>query len=200
MAKKRKKSKNQKVVKFLSQAQLSRLFEIIYNSGNYRDYALFHIAYFCGLRASEIALIRTENINFRAKTIYCERLKGSFSNTVMLDRVRLCALKEHLESSFCAENDFVFQSELGYPISRSRIDQLIKQYGKEARLPNDLRHFHSLKHSIAVHMLSSGVNLKDVQMHLGHTCISSTEIYAKYTAQRHLQAAKIIINSKFIVR
>jgi site-specific recombinase XerD len=74
------------------------------------------------------------------------------------------------------------------------LDVLIKDYGEKAKLPDDKRHFHVLKHSIATHLLDTGADIRFVQDWLGHANIQNTVIYAQISvgsreakARKHFQ-------------
>ncbi|MCH8872287.1 tyrosine-type recombinase/integrase, partial [candidate division KSB1 bacterium] len=93
------------------------------------------------------------------------------------DTLRL--LKLYLQQRDGDLNPALFVSRNKNPISRRRIDTLFKRYAKKAKLPADKHHAHTLRHSIAVHMLDAGQSQEGVKDRLGHKSIKSTEVYAK---------------------
>lgn len=60
----------------------------------------------------------------------------------------------------------------------------MKEYGTIARIPKEKQHPHILKHSIAVHLAESGIDIKDLQYYLGHKNINNTTIYFQYTTKQ----------------
>jgi site-specific recombinase XerD len=70
----------------------------------------------------------------------------------------------------------LFPSNWKRPISRQRLDQLMRKYGAAAGLPADKQHFHAIRHSCAVQLLEDGANIEQVQDHLGHREIRSTTV------------------------
>ena len=125
-----------------------------------RDRALFLIAYRHGLRASEVGLLRVDDVDFRALRIVVHRLKGSHSGTHPLNPTR-----PRRSGLTCASNPIppspvLFPSNRGDPIARRTLDWLMKRYGEAAELPEAKRHFHCLKHSIATHLLEAGADLR----------------------------------------
>jgi integrase/recombinase XerD len=77
----------------------------------------------------------------------------------------------------------IFPSRNDKPISRQRLDELVKMYGKKAGIPEDKRHFHSLRHTCATSLLSEhNLDVAHVKDHLGHKNIQNTMIYAQLTA------------------
>lgn len=160
-------------IKFLTLDEIKRLFAVITDK---RDRAMFLIAYRHGLRATEVGLLRTDDVDLKQLRIMCHRLKGSIPGLQPMqpDEVRL--LKAYLRVR--PDSPILFPSNRGTPISRRQLDKLMKQYGEQAKLPKDKQHFHTLKHSIATHLLETGDNLRFVQDWLGHAQIQNTVIYA----------------------
>ena len=140
--------------KFLTFDELKRPFNVIRTEGNKRDRALFLLIYRHGLRASAVGRLHKTDVDFKQLRIYCHRLNGSYSrqHTMEPDEARI--LKAYLNSR---EDDspFLFPSRRNLPISRKRLDVLIKQYGELAGIPKDKQHFHVLKHTCANQSLSN---------------------------------------------
>lgn len=160
-------------IKFLTLDETRRLFAGITNK---RDKAIFLMAYRHGLRASEIGLLRTDDLDLKRLRVMLHRLKGSLAGEHPLQADEARALKAWLKSR---DTDFpiLFPSRRGLPISRQMLDVLMKSYGEEAAIPKDKRHFHVLKHTIATHLLDAGAELRFVQDWLGHSNIQNTVIY-----------------------
>jgi site-specific recombinase XerD len=84
----------------------------------------------------------------------------------------------------------LFPSRRNLPISRKRLDALIKQYGAQAGLPKDKRHFHVLKHTCATHLLETGDDLRFVQDWLGYSNIQNTVIYTHLVSASRAEKAR----------
>ena len=106
------------------------------------------------------------------------RKKGSLSGEHPLQADEVRVLKAYLKTR-SDSLPYLFPSRRGSPISRAMLDVLIKDYGEKAKLPDDKRHFHVLKHSIATHLLDKGAELRFLQDWLGHANIQNTVIYAQ---------------------
>jgi len=106
------------------------------------------------------------------------RKKGSLSGEHPLQADEVRVLKAYLKTR-SDSLPYLFPSRKGSPISRAMLDVLIKGYGEKAKLPEDKRHFHVLKHSIATHLLDKGAELRFLQDWLGHANIQNTVIYAQ---------------------
>lgn len=160
-------------IKFLTLDETRRFFAGVTDK---RDKAIFLLAYRHGLRASEIGLLRVSDLNLKRLRVMLHRLKGSLSGEHPLQADEARSLKAWLKSRN-TDSPILFPSRRGLPISRQMLDVLMKNYGEEAAIPKDKRHFHVLKHSIATHLLDAGADLRFVQDWLGHANIQNTVIY-----------------------
>ncbi len=115
-------------IKFLSQDEAGRLFHEL--SENKRNKAIFLIAYRHGLRASEVGLLRTSDLDFKKLRIMLHRLKGSYSGEHPLQPDEAKAIKAYLRERD-QESPILFTSSRGDPISRRTLDWLMKTYGAE---------------------------------------------------------------------
>ncbi len=173
-------------IKFLTQQELSKIFKAIERSeGKHktRDMAIFRIAYRCALRATEIGLILLEDYNRVKGELYCRRLKGSQNNTIRLDQKTMKVLNKYIRDYEKKDgSDVLFLSQEGNAISRKTLDFLMKKYCNEAKIIDvSKHHFHAIKHTSAVHLAESGLDIKDVQWWLGHKNVNNTLIYFQYT-------------------
>lgn len=181
--------RKQETIKFLAFDELKDLFNVIKAEGNKRDRALFLIAYWHGLRASEVGRLHKTDVDFKQLRIMCHRLKGSYSgqHTMEPDEVRI--LKAYLNSRE-DNSPLLFPSHRNLPISRKRLDALMKHYGELAGLPRDKQHFHVLKHTCATHPLEIGDDLRFVQDWLGHSNIQNTVIYTHLVSAPRTEKAR----------
>jgi site-specific recombinase XerD len=175
-------------IRFLTLDELGRLFAATRASA--RDRALFLLAYRHGLRASEVGLLRTEDIDFRALRIMLHRVKGSHSGAHPLQPDEVKALRAYMRGQSSPASPILFPSNRRDPISRRTLDWLMKRYGEAAGVPSAKRHFHCLKHSIATHLLEAGADLRFVQDWLGHSNIQNTVVYTFLTARSREGAAR----------
>lgn len=180
---------NDTKMKYLTQQEAKNLFNIIGNSDSVhsvRDLAIFRVAYRCGLRASEIALIKLQDYNAVKGDLYCKRLKGSCNNTIKLDTRTKSVLDSYISKYHISSNsESLFKSQKGKPISRQTLDYLMKKYCPLAHIDDQSKyHFHSLKHTTAVHLAESDMDIKELQWWLGHKSVSNTEIYFQFTTRQ----------------
>lgn len=160
-------------IKFLTVDEVKRLMRSIESK---RDRALFLMAYRHGLRASEVGMLRRSDFDAAQFTLMCHRVKDGLSGVhpVQPDEARL--LKSYLRAR-ADDSPPLFLSRNGSPISRVQLHLLMKKYGEAAKLPDDKRHFHCLRHTCGVHLYEATKDIRFVQHWLGHRRIQNTTIY-----------------------
>ena len=163
-----------------------------------RDLAIFRLAYHHGLRASELALIQMRDYRPGARMAHdrlvIERLKGSIGGETILVQQAALAVRKWVKQRGLAPGA-MFLSQKKSPISRKRLDELMKHYCELAGIPREKAHFHALKHTCATILLSDRrESIVDVQHHLGHADIRSTMIYAQLTEQANEERATRLRN------
>ncbi|MEN8263029.1 MAG: site-specific tyrosine recombinase XerD [Nitrospirota bacterium] len=150
-----------------------------------RDRAILEIIYSSGLRVSETINIKMGDINFEAGFITI-RGKGSKERIVPINEQTLITIKNYIEESRPEilkhrNSQFLFLAKGGKPMTRQRLWQIIKIYSKQLSIEMSP---HTLRHCFATHLLEGGADLRALQKMLGHTDISTTQIYTKVTPER----------------
>jgi integrase/recombinase XerD len=151
-----------------------------------RDRALLELMYASGLRVSEAISIKVSDIELDAGILTCFG-KGSKQRKVPLGKSAVEWIKSYLQvrnRKTGAQNLFV--SPAGKPLNRQIVYQLVKNYGEKAGLENISPH--KLRHTFATHLLQNGADSRSVQVMLGHSDISTTQIYTHVT-DNHLKKA-----------
>jgi len=147
----------------------------------YRDKAMLELLYATGIRVSELISLNISDINIEAGFIKC--IKGSRERMIPIGSIAIAALQEYLIKS----RNFLVQSENekalfvnvnGKRLTRQGFWKIIKQYKNQAKINKDITP-HTLRHSFAAHLLENGADLRSIQEMLGHSDISSTQIYAQ---------------------
>jgi integrase/recombinase XerD len=155
------------------------------NNLSLRDKAILEIMYSSGLRASEVVNLKTGDINFEAGFLTITG-KGSKQRVVPVHEQALSTIKKYMEESRPAflkkkASNYLFLAKGGKPMTRQRLWQLIKKYSAELSIKMSP---HTLRHCFASHLLDGGADLRALQKMLGHTDISTTQIYTKVTPER----------------
>jgi len=147
-----------------------------------RDKAILETFYATGMRVSEVVNLKLDNVNLDIGFLRCIG-KGNKERVIAV-----ASLKRYLEVSRPQllkkkESEFLFLSRFGKKISRQSLWKLIKKYAKTARIKKPMRP-HILRHSFATHLLERGADLRSVQEMLGHSDISTTQIYTHINKER----------------
>ena len=145
-----------------------------------RDKAMLELLYATGIRVTELITLRISDVNMQLGVILCrDRTK---ERIIPFGAAARNALARYLEGTRDAmlENktsDVLFANCSGQPMSRQGFWKLIKQYASRAGIVADITP-HTLRHSFAAHLVENGADLRSVQEMLGHSDISTTQIYA----------------------
>jgi integrase len=142
-----------------------------------RDWLAIRMAYRHGLRASEVAAMEWRDIDFDRATIWVRRSKGGVSNTHHLEGDIIRGLRA-LRREQPAGSRFVFLSERGGPWAAVSFSRMVERLG-DAVLPGRGVHAHMLRHSCGHHLAAKGVDTRRIQDLLGHSAITSTQIYTR---------------------
>jgi integrase/recombinase XerD len=146
-----------------------------------RDKALLEICYSCGLRVSEIIELRINDLLFENEVIRVLG-KGSKQRIVPVGRSAVNFVTEYLQKSrpFMVKGvnseNYLFLNVRGTKLSRMGVWKIFDRYIKEAKIEKEV-HPHTFRHSFATHLLEGGADLRAVQEMLGHSDISTTQIY-----------------------
>lgn len=163
-----------------------------------RDLTLFSVIYHHGLRVGEVALLRRGSVDLQRRRIVVLRLKGGAWSVQPLFAGTAALLAAHLATLPVDPDGPLFPGRRG-PLQRRQIQSLFCCYREAAGLA---RHFtcHSLRHSIATHLLDAGASLEVVQDRLGHQSIRSTSVYARITDHHRAEAFRRLESSPWIVQ
>jgi integrase len=160
-----------------------------------REWAMIVVAYKHGMRASEVCNLRVDDVDLKNGSIVVDRLKGSLRTTQAVTEHRgepllneHRALREWLRARPADGSDYLFVSQKGGRLDRTQFFRLFKAIAGDAGLPQEKRHPHVLKHSLASHLVSANVNLALVKQQLGHKSIGSTMRYVTTSDRQASQA------------
>lgn len=151
-----------------------------------RDRAMLELLYATGIRVSELISLKTTDVDFQVGYIICrdahkERVIpfGTPAKRALTDYLKN-ARGELLEDQ---TSDVLFTNCSGQPMSRQGFWKIVKYYAKKAGITADITP-HTLRHSFAAHLVENGADLRSVQEMLGHSDISTTQIYASMTQNK----------------
>ena len=150
-----------------------------------RDKAMLEILYACGLRVSEIVNLQINSIYFEESYIQVTG-KGQKDRLIPVNKTTLSMIDEYINTErtkFSSNSNFLFISQHKKPLTRQRIWQIIKLHIRNAGIIKNVSP-HTLRHSFATHILENGGSLRAIQEMLGHSNISTTEIYTHIEKNR----------------
>lgn len=174
---------SQRLPRYLTQEETRSFFAVMTDP---RDRVLFTVIYLYGLRVSEVGLLTRGDVDLDRGRIVVKRLKGgAWAERPLFSSAR-DLLAVHVRSLNGAGPTGPLFPGNGGPLRKRQIQSLFSRYRDRAGISRTAT-AHSLRHSIATHLLDAGVSLEFVQDHLGHQNIRSTSIYAKVTS-RHREA------------
>lgn len=157
-----------------------------------RDYVMIMILYMTGIRVSELINIRVKDLSLTEPYTILIHGKGNKGRYVPLMKSAIPHLQKYLtlmkydnESRF---NEFLFKNHMKKQFTRQGVNYLLKKYGDMARavdralIPDDLT-AHKMRHTTAMELVSSGVDLVYIRDLLGHASVTTTEVYARTDAK-----------------
>ena len=147
-----------------------------------RDKAMLEFAYATGMRVTEIINLNIEDVNLEGEYVICR--VGSKQRNIPLGSLSLKALREYIEEARpilikSEKEKALFVNVNGQRLTRQGFWKIVKYYKEQAHITKDITP-HVLRHSFATHLLQNGADLKAIQTMLGHSDISSTQVYMQF--------------------
>lgn len=155
-----------------------------------RDRAILSIYYGCGLRRSEGISLNVRDVQLKEKLVYVrkgknyreryvpmsEAVKEDMVNYIRVSRQEITGFKGAGQGGYLPEGDALFLSVRGRRLCGNQMIARIQKLARDAGIQKDIG-LHSLRHSIATHLLQAGMTLEEVSQFLGHSSLESTQIY-----------------------
>ena len=184
--------KTEKVVKKLPQVLVAREIELLLAQPDItepkgcRDKAMLELLYATGIRVSELVELNLEDLNLQIGVLYCRSSKNERIVPIYPEAIRVLGdyLTRVRPAIVAQENEkALFTNMNGLRLTRQGFWKIIKQYTKKAGIEKDITP-HTLRHSFATLLLENGAQLKVIQEMMGHSDISSTQVYAQIMKER----------------
>ena len=173
----------------LSVNEVTTLLSYISSLKNYRhafrDKVMVELSYACGLRVSELVNLKLNSIYFEESYIQVTG-KGQKDRLIPINKSTLIIIDEYIKTErlkYNIDDNHLFLSQHKKFLTRQRIWQIIKKHIKNAGITKNISP-HTLRHSFATHLLENGGTLRAIQEMLGHSNISTTEIYTHIEKNR----------------
>jgi len=160
------------------------------NLNNYSR-VIVELLYGCGLRVSELVSLNVHDIDLKGKYLSCTG-KGSKERIVPVGNAAIQAVKDYLREREFTENKKLLINSNGKPVTRQEVYTFIRQQGEKIN-----KHIspHTLRHSFATHLLENGADLRVVQELLGHSDVSTTQLYT-HVSKKRLKEVYFAINKE----
>ncbi len=179
--------------KYLGEEEVARLLEQAAQAGtpeSRRDATILELLYATGLRVSELVSLNVPDIDFQESYVRCWG-KGSKERIAYLYPKAVTELQSYIETARVTllgshkNETALFVNHRGERLTRQWVWNILKTYSKKAGIDQDITP-HTLRHSFATHLLQNGASLRHVQELLGHSSISTTQVYTHLT-NHHLR-------------
>lgn len=176
-------NREQKLPMILSEEEVVRLFDAV---GNIKHKAILVTLYSCGLRISELLNLKLTDILSDRKLVLVREGKGKKDRTTLLATSTLELLRKYYLA--CRPRVYLFEGGPGVPYSATSVSKILKHALYQAGIKKPASP-HTLRHSFATHLLENGIDLRYIQVLLGHNSPKTTEIYA-HVSTRYLKDVK----------
>lgn len=155
-----------------------------------RDKAMLELLYATGIKVSELIELTVSDINLQIGILHLhngkkERIVPMYPAAVKTVAAYLVNVRPAIVTD--KAEDRLFTNMSGQPMSRQGFWKIIKHYSEKAGIKKDITP-HTLRHSFAAHLLENGAQLKDIKEMLGHSDISSTQVYAQFMKNKYTVA------------
>ena len=163
----------------LTKQEVSMLFSHIKNP---QYLLMLKMYYACGLRLSECITLKVKDIDTLENVVWVRDGKGGKDRMSILSKNLSQSLKNHIESSGKKKDSFLFVNRYGNPFNPRTIQKVIEKAKHDSGIHKDV-HIHTLRHSFATHLLEAGTDIRHIQELLGHSDLSTTQIYTTVSNQ-----------------
>jgi len=183
--------KEKRIPVVMTKEEVKRLINSIYSD---KSRLMVSLLYACGFRISELINLKIEDLDFSEKTGMVKQAKGKKDRVFNIPDFLISDLNKQIEFQKKLNHSLLFSNEeTGEKLTASNIEKIVRKAVKRAGLQKDI-HCHTLRHSFATHLLENGVDIRKIQELLGHSDLSTTQIYT-HVSKEELKKIKSPIES-----
>ncbi|MFZ5955093.1 MAG: site-specific tyrosine recombinase/integron integrase [Nanoarchaeota archaeon] len=184
--------KEKKIPAVLTKIEIKSLINSIKNQ---KSKLMICLIYACGFRVSELTNLQVKDLNFNEKIGHIRQAKGKKDRIFNIPEFLFDELKKQSDFQKKSGNDFLFTGPKG-KLSPRNLQKIINNAMKKSGIEKQI-HPHTLRHSFATHLLEDGVDIRKIQELLGHSDLSTTQIYTHISAEE-LKKIKSPIDDGFL--
>jgi len=171
-------TKEKRIPTVLTKDEIERLFFALENK---KSWLMLNLIYACGFRVSELVNLKISSLDFNDKIGHVVQGKGRKDRIFNIPEFLMQDLKEQAENQKNSSNEYLFSGPKGKLSSRN-IQKIVEKAATKAGIEKQV-HPHTLRHSFATHLLENGIDIRKIQELLGHSQLSTTEIYTHISTE-----------------
>ncbi len=158
------------ITDYLEREQVDQILESA-RTTNLRDYLIIRVLWRTGVRLNELINIKPSDVEWANQVVNITKAKRGKQRRVLLDENTLKMLSDYISERDTHDNQPVFA------LQHRQIENIVKKYGRMIGV--DI-HPHTLRHSFAIHLVRSGMDIRRLQLLLGHSSLNMTQIYLQF--------------------
>lgn len=170
--------KEKRLPTVLTKEEIKKILEL---SNNSKSKLMVSLMYACGFRVSELTNLKLKDLNFEEKIGYVKQAKGRKDRVFNIPEFICDLLFKQVSKQKDLGSEFVFSGPNGKLSSRN-LQKIVSKSAKRAGIDKEV-HCHTLRHSFATHLLENGVDIRKIQELLGHSDLSTTQIYTHISTE-----------------
>ena len=171
--------RERKIPIVLSKDEIKKL---IASTNNEKSKLMISLTYACGFRVSELVNLKLKDFDFDEKTGHVRQGKGKKDRMFNIPEFLFKQLTEQVEEQKKINSEYLFSGPNG-SLSERNFQKIVKNAVNAAGIKKEV-HPHTLRHSFATHLLEDGIDIRKIQELLGHTDLSTTQIYAHISMEQ----------------
>ena len=171
--------KEKRLPTVLTKEEVKKLFEA---SNTKKSRLILSLIYAAGLRVSELVNLKILDLEFEEKIGHIRQAKGKKDRIFNIPELLKEELKKQVKNQKQKNSEYLFSGPKG-KLGERNIQKIVKTTAKNAEIQKDV-HPHTLRHSFATHLLENGVDIRKIQVLLGHASISTTELYTHISTKQ----------------
>jgi len=170
--------REKKIPEVLTKDEVKKMLSSCYSD---KSKLMLSLMYACGMRVSELTSLKIKDFDFDDKIGHIRQGKGKKDRIFNIPNFLFEQLKNYAESMKQFEKEYLFSGPKG-KLSTRNIQQIVNKAAANAGIEKEV-HCHTLRHSFATHLLEDGVDIRKIQILLGHSDLSTTQIYTHVSTE-----------------